>query len=95
MSETVSVSSILSTGKANARTAKYLANILGINQRSVTEAIRKERINGVPICADCMNNEKGYYLPENADELNAYINRLDKRIDAISEISVALKRVKM
>ena len=69
---------LLSEGSENARTSKELAEILGCDRRTITKQIEKERHAGQPICANTLD-EQGYYMAKNADELQRYCRRLQRR----------------
>lgn len=73
------INELLGEGKENARTGKYLADILGINPRDVTQQIERERRDGQPICATCNSNNPGYYLTSDPEELEHYCSRLCHR----------------
>lgn len=85
------ISDYLTEGVENARTARELAQLLGVPTRTVTAQIERERGNGAPICADSRNT-KGYYLARNATELNAYCERREKRTGVIAKNTRALRR---
>ena len=70
---------ILATGQANARSARELADFLGVEVRTVTKAIEEERRNGAPICAITSGKNAGYYLAETPEELESYCKALYKR----------------
>lgn len=56
------ISDFLSTGQVNAVNLHYLQGITGLPGREIRRMIQRERLRGVPICAD---NVAGYYLPAN------------------------------
>lgn len=56
------ISDFLSTGQTNAVNLRYLRDITGLKGRAIRRLIQKERLEGIPICAD---NVAGYYLPAN------------------------------
>lgn len=65
---------LLNVGAVNARTTKELADVLGIDVRDVRQAVRNERMQGVPICSDI----SGYYLPADDNEMRRTVSRLYK-----------------
>ena len=69
---------LLSEGRANARTGGELAQHFHCGVREITAQIEKERREGLPICAATGENP-GYYLAEDADELQSYCERLQAR----------------
>ena len=69
---------ILATGRENARTGRELANIFDCSMRDITAQVERERREGLPICAAAGENP-GYYLAADADELENYCKRLQKR----------------
>lgn len=72
------ISEVLGTGKENARTGRQLAEYFGCNIREITAQVRRERLNGAPICAASGRQEGepcGYYLG-NEEEIEKYCNRL-------------------
>lgn len=80
----------LTKGKANARTGKDLANILGCDVREISARIERERRQGQPIIASCDPERPGYYLAETAEELQQYCNRLHHRAGEIHKTRRAL-----
>lgn len=73
------ISELLGEGKENARTGRYLADLLGVDPRDVTQQIERERRAGQPICATCDSRNPGYYLTADPDELKDYCDRLYRR----------------
>ena len=72
----------LSTGAGCARTAKELKEILHLSEREFRQALRYERLKGVPICSRTQTDSSGkagYYLPENAAEYQDTIRQLKSR----------------
>lgn len=70
------VEELLLKGRRNATKGATLATILKTDLRNVLYMIEQERRAGAPICADM---KTGYYLPENNEELAAYIKALHGR----------------
>lgn len=85
------ISELLAAGKKNARTGKQLAEFLGVNIRDITEQIERERRAGQPICAS-MAEPHGYYLAENADELDSYCKMIKGRAIELFKTRQALIR---
>lgn len=84
------ITEYLSTGRENARTAKYLAAMLGCDVREISAAIERERRQGQPIIASCDNKQPGYYLAESAEEIKKYCGRLHHRAGEIYKTRSAL-----
>jgi predicted DNA-binding transcriptional regulator YafY len=80
------VSDYLSADPEHARSARELANLLGIRTRRITEMIERERRAGIPILA----NGTGYFIGGSKHEVNRYVRRLDKRISEIQKTRDAL-----
>ena len=68
----------LTTGKKNARPARWLADVIGCSTRDISRAAENERRAGIPICAST-DSKPGYYLAADAEELEEYCNRLKHR----------------
>lgn len=89
---TAYISDYLGTGPAEARTAKQIADFLGLTFRAVTRAIESERRAGVPICATSDSLTPGYYIAEDPEELQNYCNRLKRREREIRKTRKALEK---
>lgn len=75
------VSDLLLEGKDNATKGAELVKAMELSDlRDLTQLIERERKDGFPICASTDMNSPGYYLAGNPEELEAYINSLDRRI---------------
>jgi predicted DNA-binding transcriptional regulator YafY len=81
---------LLHVGEGNATTAAELAGVCHCTTRDITRQIEKERRDGLPICATCSNG--GYYLPEDAEDLERYCDRLKHRSIEIFKTRQALVR---
>ena len=79
---------LLSVGENNARTCNELAKVLNMEPRDVRQAIRLERLNGALICG----NGKGYYLPENENDVTRSIMRLVNTGKATLQVANAMKK---
>lgn len=84
------INELLSSGAGHARTGKEIANLLGVDIRTITEQIERERRAGQPICAS-MNG--GYYLAANREELQAYCDCIKGRAIEIFKTRQALIKV--
>lgn len=87
------IAELLAEGAENARTGKDLAALVKCDLRTVTEQIEKERREGQPICASSRGETPGYYLAANAEELEAYCNRLHGRAAELYKTRQALLKV--
>ena len=76
------ITDYLAEGAENARTARELCRILGINNRQLTRAIERARRAGAPICAGS-GSISGYYLAADQTEMENYCNNLAHRLRAI------------
>ena len=83
---------LLAEGRENARTGRYLADVLGCDLRAITAQIERERREGHPICA-ASGEVPGYYLPADDAELSAYCDRLKGRAVELFKTRQALIRV--
>lgn len=70
---------MLSTGAENARTARELAQIAGLNRRAISLLVERERRAGKPICATCDGNTPGYFIAADREEMAAYCQSLQHR----------------
>ena len=78
----------LFTGKPNAITATSLAELLETDKRSITNAIRRERLAGKPIIA----SHTGYYLARTPEEIHQERRRLQKMIRELDKVEKALEK---
>lgn len=74
---------VLAAGKQNARSGKYLCDLLNLQPRDLTQAIEKERREGKAICASSSNKTPGYYIPSNQREMREYCKSLLHRAGEI------------
>lgn len=82
------VSDYLQRGKQNAIPADRLQRMTGYkNKRKLTKQIERERIEGALI----LSNGNGYYLPENADEIDRYIKSMSRRAKSIFRVLKAAR----
>lgn len=56
--------------------------------RAIQDAVHELRKEGYPICA----NGRGYYWPADADELNDFVKKMQKRARAIHVATAGLKK---
>lgn len=76
---------LLSTGKENARTARDLATLTGIDRRGVSLLVERERRAGKPICATCDGKMPGYYIAADRVEMQQYCDSLRHREKEIAK----------
>lgn len=75
-------------GADNAISAKDLQRITGYtSKRRMTKEIERERCEGALI----LSNARGYYLPENADEIDRYIKSMSRRAKSIFRVLKAAR----
>lgn len=89
------VSEFLSIGAHNAHTGKELKTILGITGRELRAAIRRERMQGVPICSRThtdSDGQSGYYLPCAPHDYIVTIRSLYHREREIRRVRMALEK---
>lgn len=84
---------LLSEGKENATPATELMAITGADRRSIVAAVERERREGRPICASCDPGNYGYFLPKDAEELEAYCKQLKSRATNLFKTRQALINV--
>ena len=78
------IADVLQYGEENAVPGRYLVKLLGLkDSRELTKIIERERRAGVPICASTSGTHPGYYLAEDAAELERYLRSLDRRLRQI------------
>lgn len=70
---------LLSTGRENARTARDLAKLTGLDRRGISHLVERERRAGRPICATCDGNTPGYYIAADREEMQSYCDSLRHR----------------
>lgn len=81
------ISDFLSVGQANAVNLHYLRSVTGLKGRDIRRLIQRERLGGIPICAD---NMAGYYLPANDSEKMRCARSMHHRA---AEIDAAAKAI--
>lgn len=80
---------LLDTGEENARSSRFLANLLGIDRRAISSLVERERRAGKPICATCDNKAPGYFIPANRADMERYCGRLLHRAGEIFKTRAA------
>ena len=79
------IQELLNTGRNNAVSARYLCGITGLDRRTLSAAIARERKHGAAICA-ATEEPAGFFIAANADELASYCRSLassEKEIAAL------------
>ncbi len=84
-----SVASILQRGREHAMTARELSKITGMPIRRVTLKICAERRAGAPILSD---NQHGFWLAENTEELIDCVHRLLARAAQIHKTAREMEK---
>lgn len=80
------VASLLQYGRENAMSGKELESILGLSDlRPLTNAINRERMSGIPICA-AQSHPCGYFIPIDRAEVVKYRNTLQSRAKNLNAI---------
>ena len=64
------VLSLIPTGRENAVSMKYLANVFGVRERDIRRSILDARLSGHVVCG----TSYGYYYPADRFELKEYIH---------------------
>lgn len=70
---------LLLAGRENAITSRHLCRMLGIDRRTLTAEIERERRAGCPICASVDCTCPGYFIAESVDEFRRYLRSLENR----------------
>lgn len=76
---------LLTEGRENARTARDLAKLTGLDRRAVSLLVERERRAGKPICATCDGTAPGYYVAADRDEMQRYCDNLRHREQEIAK----------
>ncbi len=82
------IADFLQTGEENARSMKYLKNILHRDSRTIRILIERERRQGVPILS---NNQTGYFLAANTGEIEMFTRSMRHRAHEILRTVQAIK----
>lgn len=88
------ISEYLSEGAKGAKTSKELREFLRMTDCELREAIRAERMNGVPICSRTRTDESGragYFMPATDAEYMQTIKSLKSREREIRTVRKALE----
>lgn len=83
------VSDFLSHGRENAVPLRHLKKLLEVDGRTVRLMIERERLSGMPICAD---NLTGYYLPATEEEKSACVRSMRHRAGEIMRTARAIEQ---
>ena len=79
------IQELLNTGRNNAVSARYLCGITGLDRRTLSAAIARERKHGAAICA-ATEEPAGFFIAANADELASYCRSLASREKEIAAV---------
>ena len=80
--------SFLRRGEKNAIPLQSLTFATGLSSRAVRSAIRRERLNGALI----LSGETGYYLADNAEEIENFVRSMQGRADEIYHVADAVEQ---
>ena len=80
---------LLPHGAENAITAAELSRLTGWSPRDVTRAIQRARLHGAAICSSC-GTTPGYFVTDDAGELDRYVRSLAHREHEIGATRAAL-----
>ncbi len=83
------VSDFLGTGEESARSMRYLKGILHRDSRTIRRLIELERRQGIPILS---NNQTGYFLAANQNEIKRFVCSMRHRVAEISKTVEAIER---
>lgn len=83
------ISQLLLCGVENAISRRDLMALTRYSDRTLRLLIEAERRQGIPILSD---NQHGYFLPENQDEINRCVQALRSRAAEIEATATAIER---
>lgn len=89
------ISDFLQEGAAAAKTAKELQTVLHISARDLSELVRAERLDGIPICSRTQTDSSGkagYFMPKDADDYATTIRHLKAREREIKSVRIAIEK---
>lgn len=84
----IQVSDFLLHGQENAVPRRHLRQLTGLTDRDLRRRIQEERLAGVPILSD---NQNGYFLPENEQELRYFVRSMRSRAKEIEAVAAAVE----
>lgn len=77
-------------GRENAITRQELAKLTKLDDRAVRKEIKRLTKQGVPIISS--SHYKGYWLSDDIDEWEAYINEIDRRRESLYFTTLELRK---
>ena len=83
----IDIYTILNKGEDNAIHQKDICEAYDLEPRYFQELVRRERLEGLPICA----TSKGYFLPETIEELKRTISRFYKQARELRKVAEKMK----
>ena len=87
------VLNLLLHGRENAQTARELAHILNIKPRIISRNIHNLRVRDkIVICSCNTGRNKGYFLPENDEEISHFVRSMYSRIREIAAAVAPAKK---
>lgn len=84
----IQISDFLLHGAENAVPRCHLRQLTGFSDRELRRRIQEERLAGVPILSD---NQNGYFLPENEQELRYFVRSMRSRAKEIEAVAAAVE----
>jgi hypothetical protein len=89
------ISEFLSEGAQGAKTARELRETLHLKDYELRELVRRERLDGEPICSRMHTDDDGkagYFLPKDAADYQTTIKHLRSREREIRTVRKALEK---
>lgn len=89
------ITDYLSEGAHGAKTARELREMLHLKDSELRELVRRERLDGEPICSRMHTDDDGkagYFLPKDEADYTATIRHLRSREKEIRTVRKALEK---
>ena len=86
----IDITDYIPTGKENAITRERLCKITGLSDRIIRKAVEIKRREGIPIMSSA--HTKGYWMSDDVDEWEAFLQEYDHRISAMRKSMAKLKK---
>ncbi len=83
------IATLLGTGKENSLKLRDLRRITGLDNRTLRQRIRRERLEGEQIISD---NQNGYFIAATEEEKNHFVRSMFHRAKEIQEVAEAVRR---
>ena len=78
----VSIYDLLELGKENKKSTRDLMKITGLDERTLRDVVRRERLAG-KLIVSTKESGGGYYIPKNAGELKEFLDTMTKEARSI------------